>query len=96
MLRLAALYKSDHKLNFLENPGKGICGSYSYFQAKALFMHLMSDRSTFTRNGNDEGSILLQISNAMGIIKQRVESYPEGFSKRSLETVAKWSTEVNH
>ena len=94
MIRLAALNKKDHKLNYLHNSGKGICGSYSYFQAKALYSHQISERTMFTRNGSDEQAILQQISNSMGIIKQRVETSPQLFSKRSHETVANWSHEV--
>lgn len=92
MLRVA-LYKKDH-LNYLDNPGKGICGSYSWFQAKGLFNHLNSERSKFTRNGNDEGSILQQICNSMTTIKNRVERSRKEFSKRSFATVLTWTDEV--
>jgi hypothetical protein len=87
------LFKKDH-LTYIDNPGKGICGAYSWYQALGLFRHLNSDRSMFTRNGSNESYILEQISNSMATIKNRVESSREEFSRRSLATVLTWTDEV--
>ena len=75
MLRFA-LYKRD-RIHTLENPGLGLCGAYSFYQGRSLYMHLNSEKIKFTRGGEAEGVILLKISTAMSKIKEVVESRPD-------------------
>jgi len=71
------------------------CGPISLFQGIAFFNNLYNKSTYDLRNGNTPKILFNKVAEGMRRIKHDVEDNPVIFSRRSVETVATWTEEVN-